>query len=80
MERGGFKGTKTGITVFGQFVLSGSQPKFIQLDTFYKQLSINNLMEEETQPGSYGEKSDWINLNIMINYNFFNCGPIRKSM
>ena len=45
MERG-FKGTKAGITAFVHFGVSGSQPNFSQLDTFYKQLLMKTVMEE----------------------------------
>ena len=64
----GFKGLKTD-KVFDHFWLSGSQLYFNQFETFYKQLS-KKTMSKETQPGIYGEKLQWIWLNIMTNYNF----------
>ena len=58
----------TWITVFGHFGIPGSQPNFNQIETFYKQLSINIL--KETRPSSNGKKWKWIRPNIMPDYKF----------
>ena len=55
MERG-CKGTKLGMAVFRQFALSGFKCFLYYLYTFYKQLSIETLIED-IQLGSYVEKS-----------------------
>ena len=65
----GFKETKTRIAIFGPSGINGFQPKFLQLDIFYRQPAMKTLLVE-TQPQSYGKK--WILLCLKnMTYNVF---------